>query len=204
MALRTIPPQSVLLQILRYDPESGFLYWRERSADLFSDEARFPDRAAAAWNARYAERRAFTASDRHSYNHGGIFGERYFAHRIIWKLVTGEDPIDIDHINGNPSDNRILNLRSVTHAGNQKNLKKRQDNTSGITGVRWVSQRGKWNAQVHSGGKAFNLGNFNTQEEAIAARKAAEIRHGFHVNHARERPHSAASLNAPVLALCKK
>lgn len=107
-------------------------------------------------------------------------GQSFWAHRLIWKLVHGYDPECIDHVNGDPSDNRVSNLRSVTHQGNARNRKRPKHNSSGKTGV----QRGradKWRAKI--GG--HSLGSFDTFAEAATARDRAEAAHGYHQNHGR-------------------
>jgi len=105
----------------------------------------------------------------------------YYTHRLIWKLLYGEDPEEIDHINGNRSDNRITNLRSVCHYENMRNSKQYSGNTSGVTGVSWCKDRPKWRAGI--GGKV--LGDFDRFEDAVAARKQAEKEYGYHPNHGR-------------------
>lgn len=81
--------------------------------------------------------------------------------------------LQVDHINGNPLDNRRSNLRMLTPSDNSRNQKDRSDNKSGFKGVHYDRSRGKWMAFV--GGKPFkNLGRFDTFEEAKAARLAAE------------------------------
>lgn len=103
----------------------------------------------------------------------------YFGHRLIWKLLYGEDPIEIDHINGDSLDNRITNLRSVTNDDNRRNMTRDKRNTSGVTGV--SRQKGKWRAQLS---REF-LGLFDTFEKAVAARKEAELTADYHTNHGR-------------------
>jgi len=105
----------------------------------------------------------------------------YYTHRLIWKLLYGEDPVEIDHINGNRSDNRITNLRSVSHLENTRNSKRRSGNTSGVTGVFWLKDRSKWRVSISQ----ELLGEFNKFEDAVAARKQAEKEHGYHPNHGR-------------------
>ena len=105
----------------------------------------------------------------------------YRAHRIIWFLVTEEDPKNllIDHIDGNPHNNRFDNLRLATSHQNQCNQKRRSDNTSGLKGVSWCKDRNKWQAGLSFKGKRIALGRFNTKEEAYAAYCEAAIRlHG--------------------------
>lgn len=109
----------------------------------------------------------------------------YMAHRIIWEMHNGPIPdgMEIDHINHVRDDNRIENLRLVTHSDNQKNQKQHKTNTSGVTGVHWSKHRRKWVAKITINGKHFNLGGFDSKELAISARKNAEKWTGFHENH---------------------
>ncbi len=91
--------------------------------------------------------------------------------------------MEIDHINGDKSDNRISNLRLVTMNQNMMNKKKYSSNKSGIVGIAKRSDTNSWRAQISVKGKAIKLGSFKTREEAINARLAAENKYGFHINH---------------------
>mgnify|MGYP006131473821 FL=1 len=116
-----------------------------------------------------------------------VKGKQYKAHRLIWLYVHGKFPDGhIDHVNGKPLDNRIENLRDVTQQENNKNARKRKDNTSGHVGVCWAKRDEKWRAQIAVDGKREYLGYFNVLEDAVAARQAASIEHGFHENHGRD------------------
>ena len=110
---------------------------------------------------------------------------RHLAHRVAWLLYYGVDPgaNEIDHIDQDPTNNRIGNLRLVSHGDNMKNQRKRSDNTSGITGVHWHKGTGKWRAYIHKDGKILHLGLFDDKFEAICVRKSAENRFGYHENH---------------------
>jgi hypothetical protein len=99
-------------------------------------------------------------------------------------MVYGDEPQDIDHINGNRRDNRIANLRAVDRRENMRNARLRSNNTSGIVGVTFSRDRKKWVAQINDG-KVRSLGRFDKFEDAVEARKAAERRAGFHPNHGR-------------------
>lgn len=90
----------------------------------------------------------------------------------------------MDHINGNTSDDRWENLREVTNAENLRNRKQAKTNKSGVTGVCWYKRTNKWKAYIHHV-KKKHLGFYATIEEAIAVRKAAEKRYGYHPNHGR-------------------
>lgn len=96
---------------------------------------------------------------------------------MIHHLILGKPPTGfvIDHINRNPLDNRIVNLRFVSQRVNATNKKKQRNNTSGHVGVTYSTNRKKWIAQIVHNRKNKFLGHFNTKEEAIAARKAAEL-----------------------------
>lgn len=108
--------------------------------------------------------------------------KRYYSHRLVWLYVHGALPEhDLDHINGNKSDNRIDNLRYCTQAENQQNRTGLQkNNTSGHPGVYWYDPNHKWSGKICIKRKIIHLGYFDTIEEAIAARKAAKkIYHQF-------------------------
>ena len=91
------------------------------------------------------------------------------AHRIIFAMHYGHFPEQVDHINGNKSDNRIENLRAATRSENYWNAKTRADNTSGIKGIHWESQRNKWRASCNKHGKRYDAGFFDDIEEAKTA-----------------------------------
>lgn len=105
-----------------------------------------------------------------------IHSKLYTAHRLAWLYTYGYFPAAwLDHINGNKSDNSIANLREATNAENQKNAKKRITNTSGFTGVSRSYKR--WRATASHNGKSFNLGCFDTPEEASVAYKTFASKH---------------------------
>jgi hypothetical protein len=97
------------------------------------------------------------------------------AHRIAWLLYYGKWPKDqIDHINGDKSDNRIVNLREATNSQNGKNLKLSINNKTGVTGVAFDRQTQKWRAYIRVNFKMINLGRYMDFEDAVIARKSAE------------------------------
>lgn len=99
-----------------------------------------------------------------------IKGRQFVLHRLAWQYVYGNHPAtEIDHINGDRSDNRLSNLREATSANNNWNRKISVRNSSGKKGVCWNKKAGKWQAQIgHAYGRTY-LGVFDTPEEAHRA-----------------------------------
>lgn len=176
--------QARLKELLEYAPDTGDLFWLPRPLDAFPSL-----NAWAAWNARYSGAKAGTILS-NGYLALKLNGLPRKAHRIIWCLFHGEcaayPECEIDHINGNKLDNRITNLRRVSHSENCRNRKKYKSNSSGVMGVSWNRFTQKWTAYIGQGGKNHLLGGFNTFEEACTARSTAERDLGYHVNHGRE------------------
>lgn len=137
---------------------------------------------AARWNTKNAGQPAGSPIGA-GYIEFGFGSHRMLAHRVIWKLMTGEDPQDVDHINGDPSDNRFANLRNVSHQDNGRNMKLSKASTSGCPGVYWDKRRSLWCARIHLNYRNKFLGQFKSFDEAVAARRAAEVEFGFHKNH---------------------
>lgn len=98
-----------------------------------------------------------------------IQGILYLCHRLAWLLHYGVWPTeDIDHIDRNPANNTIMNLREVSNRENHAN---RSDNSSGAVGVIWEKARGKWKAYTRIGYTMHNIGRFEDKEDAVSARK---------------------------------
>lgn len=103
-----------------------------------------------------------------------VCGKIYKAHRIAWLFLTGEWPEhQIDHINGNKSDNREINLRPATGYENQRNRGMLRTNSSGFKGVHLNKRRQKWVASIRTGNGQKHLGYFNSAEDASRAYYAA-------------------------------
>ena len=153
-----------LRELLHYDPETGIFTRKVRT----SSRIKIGDVAGC-------------LSSRDGYLRIAVLSRDYLAHRLAWLYVYGNWPEDqIDHINRNRSDNRISNLRGVTNKQNLQNASKYSHNTSGHTGVCWHKQCSKWVAQIAHNRKHLSLGCFATIEEAIAARKAGELKYWGH------------------------
>jgi len=172
-----LPPQDELEKLFRYDGETGKLFWKKRPRPRFTT-----DGAHKSWNIRFADKEAFTTLC-NGHLRGIYQKQNYYAHRVIWKLKTGDEPPEIDHIDGNPTNNAWKNLRAANRAINNRNVPRRADNSSGVTGV--TSRGDRWIAQIMARGQVRHLGVYATKEEAAAARKAAEKALDFHANHGR-------------------
>lgn len=166
-------------QLLRYDAETGDLFWLPRPVEMFKSPG-----DAKRWHSNFCGKPALTAINGCGYRTGSIFEKVYKAHRVIWAIVHGIWPEgQVDHINGVRSDNRLVNLRDVTISTNQRNAKMQSNNTSGVTGVSYFAARKKWRADIKIGNKYKFLGMFDTIEEATAARVEAQRQHGFSERH---------------------
>ena len=187
MAKIDLPTPDELRQLVRYEPETGKLFWLPRPEHLFSATRNTQSQNAKIWNTRYAGTEAFCYPNTHGYLFGAIRTHssraKIYAHRAAWAITYGEWPNVIDHINGNPADNRIINLRSVSQSLNSRNQRLRSTNTSGHCGVYFYKSRNKWTAQVMVDGKSKSLGYFSDKEDAIAARDLEQKRLGFTTRH---------------------
>jgi hypothetical protein len=96
----------------------------------------------------------------------GINRKMIGAHRLAWLYVCGEFPKQLDHINGNPSDNRIINLRLSNQSQNRQNAKVRADSGSGRKGVVWSKEHNKWRAYIGPKGAVKHLGYFDDPDVA--------------------------------------
>lgn len=169
-----------LRNLLRFEPEAGLIFWRHRPVSMFTSPS-----YAARWNTRFAGRRTFNTITHNGYQQGVILRKILYAHRVMWAGVFGSWPDTIDHINGDRADNRITNLRSVSQQENLRNQSLRADNSSGVVGVNWHSQNGRWRAAITVAGKSLHLGCFDSIEAAASAREDASRKFGFHPNHGR-------------------
>lgn len=151
-----------------YEPETGIFRWRHR-LDV-----------ANRWNSRYAGKIAGTSGSSHGYCQISIDGSLHLAHRLAYLHTTGEWPINqIDHADGDKTNNRWANLRDANQSENNANQTIRSNNSSGYKGVYWHVGGKKWKAQIVAGGKHHHIGYFDTAEAAADARaKAADLLHG--------------------------
>jgi len=180
MTKKQVPTPEMLNNLLTYDPEAGTLTWKRRTKDVHDN-----DRGRRMFNTKFAGKQAFTSTTDKGYKQGSIFNRNHKAHCVIWAMHQGWAKYGVLHDNGNPLDNRLANLSDGTHAENMKNLKMPSTNTSGVVGVGWHRAARKWDANIKVGGSKIHLGLFTDKADAIAARQAAEVEHGYHPNHGR-------------------
>ena len=109
------------------------------------------------------------------YKHShGRNGKIILLHRLIMDCPQGKE---VDHKDNNGFNNQRKNLRICTSSENQCNRGKTKSNTSGSVGIRWHKSDKKWEAFIGKDKKWIHLGNFKTKEEAVRARKKAEIKY---------------------------
>lgn len=157
-----------LLEILDYSPETGDLRWKKRisTRGLIG---------SVAGNCLIPN----------GYYKIQLMGRSYRTHRIIWFYVNGVEASGmIDHINGNPLDNRIENLRISTNSQNKMNSRMPKNNTSGVKGVLWVPSKQRWRTVAVKDGKTYYFGSFKQLEDAKEAiiKGRAEL-HGEFAKH---------------------
>jgi hypothetical protein len=171
MTDKNLPSIEYLHKRLRYEPETGKLFWRD-CEDMPSG-----------WRTVNSGRQALCSLSR-GYHLGKIDGVSYKAHRVAYAMHHGVWPVhQIDHIDGCRANNRPENLREVTHKENHQNKSIPSNNTSGIMGVRWHARIRRWGAHIRVGGRLIYLGWFKSIDEAAAARAAAVIKYGFSTRH---------------------
>ena len=153
----------------------GRLFWMPRPEAHFSSV-----RIWRSWCSKNSGNAAGTM-DSKGYIQIKVDGTLILAHRIIWVMAGGSWENSIDHIDGNPLNNAIENLREVSHQTNMKNRKRSPFNRSGLSGIHWMDKKQYWVAKINN----LHIGTFHCLLDACAARKSAEIQHGFHVNHGR-------------------
>jgi len=171
---------SFLHECLVYEASSGLLFWKKRPREHFANA-----NAHGVWNSKHAGAIAGSPNMKRRWS-TKINAELYQNHRLAWVLYYGCWPEDqIDHISGDPEDNRITNLRVVSNTENQRNTKQKKNNTSGVTGVSWHKRGRVWCATIRVDQRQKHLGQFADFDQAVAARKAAEQKYGYHSNHGR-------------------
>ena len=154
-----------LKELLDYNEDSGEFRWKARSSNVV----------------KIGE---LAGTSHRGYIKIGLDGETYKAHHLAYLYMTGKYPqSQIDHINHDKSDNSWRNLRTATQGENMKNQPLKATNKSGCHGVYFDSPTRKWRAQIINNKRKIHIGLYADLEDAIAARKNAEVKYGYHKNH---------------------
>lgn len=146
-------------ELLRYCPETGAFFFRKNIG-----------------NVKAGQQAGCTRSD--GYVLIGVDGVTHYGHRLAWLFTHGAYPPDdkeIDHVDGNPSNNKASNLRLASRQDNARNGRKKRNRkaSSKYKGVchagRRCNLRKPWTASIKINGKRIRIGEFQTEEEAHAA-----------------------------------
>jgi hypothetical protein len=158
---RKLPSQEFLQECFDYNHETGDLIWKERPLEHFVSE-----KVYNWWNKRFCGQPSYNLNPS-GYLICMIYSKSYAAHRIIWKLMTGEDPeFEIDHINQIRSDNSWNNLRLAERNGNQQNKFNYKNNTTGVKGVRYSKEKNRFVAEIQANKVNHYIGTFESLDDA--------------------------------------
>jgi len=157
---RKLASRAQLQKHLRYDPGTGLFWWRVNQSG------------------RRVESPAGAEEEPLGYRRICVNRKRYMAHRIAWLFMTGKWPVCfIDHIDGNPRNNKWKNLREATFSQNQQNSNGKRNTVAGFKGVLWHVRCQKWQAKIFYNKKQHYLGLHDTPEDAHAAYRKAARQH---------------------------
>jgi hypothetical protein len=168
MLTGVLPSRELVRQLLDYDPETGAFTWLPRPREMFTSKHN-----CGTWNTRYAGKKVgCRGRDGYLVVHFGV--KAYKLHRFAWLYVHGEPvPVQLDHTDGDRSNNRIGNLRPATSSQNQANKKRNLISVSGVKGVR--PYKGSFRAHIRINGEGIHLGTFPTMEDAARAYRDAAV-----------------------------
>jgi hypothetical protein len=177
------PSVETLVAHFDYQPEAGVLIRKSKP----SGSHRSPSEEKR-WNTRFANTKAgsesYTESGKKSKIQVSFNGSVLAAHKIAWAIYYGCLPDGfIDHINGDPFDNRIANLRLCNNTTNQWNRGVPRNSTSGAKGVTWSKKMAKWKATIRTNGDYFHLGYHDSKGMAAlaVAKKSLQLHGKFSV-----------------------
>lgn len=168
-------------KLLNYNSETGVFTWKERSHYEFKHKHQ-----CVSWNNRCAGKVAGSVVSKKNkkYLVFSVDNKRVYAHRAAWLMEYGSFPSkEIDHINGDSTDNSIRNLRETSRGDNCRNMRRHRKSKSGITGVSLHKKTGKWRARVTFDGKEYFCGLYDDLDDAAKAVKEKRNEFGFHDNH---------------------
>jgi len=144
--------QDLLKELFEY--QNGMLFWVVSRGNV------------------YPGKRAGTLR-KNGYRQIAINQTAYYEHRLIFLYHHGYLPAELDHIDRNPANNCIENLREATHSQNQCNMLKHKNSSSRYKGVSWSKRDKRWVAYIMINGKNKNLGSFIDEIDAAVAYNCA-------------------------------
>lgn len=150
---KPLPSDELLKRLFAYNRRTGIVRWRVH----LDHTSTYPGKV-------------ITSCTKNGYLRVQIYRSSYRLHLIIWKMVTGVDPVsEIDHRDLDRKNNRWRNLREATRSQNAANMGITSRNTSGFKGVSFYRPSGLWRATIRKDGRLHFLGDFDTPQEAHAA-----------------------------------
>ena len=174
--------QEVIQDITKYNKINGSLYWKTISSKYFSHCGN-PEQHTKTWNSKNAGKSAskiHESSPGYFYKYTVFKRKRYKSHQLIWLYMTGKWPkYQIDHIDGDATNNIWDNLRDIPQRKNMQNTRLSNNNTSGIKGLSWCKERQKWEVYIAIDKLRRNLGRFTDFNDAARARYNAEVKYNW-------------------------
>ena len=171
----------VVRELLDYNQLTGVFTWKVRAREWFKSEQGFK-----VFHTRYAgEVAGYVWTNTRGYQNMrlNLFGKLYGLHRLAFLYLGEELPEQVDHLNRDATDNRWSNLVASSAKDNNKNASMSRNNKSGVTGVYWNKEKGKWKAQVRFDNRGKCLGYFTDLEEAAEAVRRFRLEKGFSDGH---------------------
>ena len=185
MATKNDPTAECIRQILDYNPKTGIFVWKRRSPNVFKDGGHSREHKCAVWNTKFAGKNAGTINNK-GYGSIVIRGIAMAAHRLAFLYVNDIYPNDqIDHIDGNRSNNKISNLREAVNGQNRNNAKLQKNNTSGDKNVHYCKSAKKWLVRFNINEKKITV--FRSRDLELSALVASEWRDYLHGEFARHK-----------------
>jgi len=165
MSSRNTPlTAEIIREILEYRPLDGVFYWRNEGRAGFNNSAIFHKAGDIAGTKRKVDGRVVIR----------INGKLYLRYRLAWLWVTGVWPLaEIDHIDGDPTNDRFSNLRDASRTKNQENMRlpQKTKESSAFLGV-YANKKGRkkrWRSAISVAGKQISLGAFYNEIDAYEA-----------------------------------
>lgn len=165
---------------------AGDIFWKKRPLDHFKNEKEYKR-----WNTRHSFNKAGCSyspnKSSENYLRVVVNSKWLLVHRVVWEMHFGkiDNGMQIDHINGDGTDNRLENLRVVSEKINKMNRPKYKNNKSGISGVSWDKKSKKWRARLSINGSRPTVYLGNCLLDAKKIMEEHQLSSGYHENHGR-------------------